>query len=141
MWKITVRNESDVIRHISVFAACHFNLNGFMQNRYYYAGNTGWTEFVPEVNGVFCRQKSPFMPVDMFSGYIMRLDLLMRDGKREELLEECKKLLLPMAERTGTLWEHNNICASCDHGFAAYSIKWLIYGLTGKDVGRTCDGK
>lgn len=71
MWKITVKNESNVIRHISVFAACHFNLNGFMQNRYYYAGNTGWTEFVPEVNGVFCRQKSPFMPVDMFSGYII----------------------------------------------------------------------
>lgn len=74
-------------------------------------------------------------------GQYMRLDLLMRDGKRDELLEECKKLLLPMAERTGTLWEHNNICASCDHGFAAYSIKWLIYGLTGKDVSRTCDGK
>ena len=71
LWKITVKNESDVTRHISVFAVCFFNLNGFMQNRYYYAGNTGWTEFIPEINGVFCRQKSPFMPVDMFSGYIL----------------------------------------------------------------------
>lgn len=65
-------------------------------------------------------------------GQYMRIDLLMRSGRREQVLEECRKLLLPMAERTGTLWEHNNICASCDHGFAAYSIKWLIYGLTGQ---------
>lgn len=64
----------------------------------------------------------------------MRIDLLMRDGKREQVLKECRKLLLPMAKRTGTLWEHNNISASCDHGFAAYSVKWLIYGLTGRDM-------
>ena len=67
-------------------------------------------------------------------GQYMRIDLLMRDGKREQVLKECKKLLLPMAKRTGTLWEHNNISASCDHGFAAYSVKWLIYGLTGRDM-------
>jgi alpha-L-rhamnosidase len=67
-------------------------------------------------------------------GQYMRIDLLMRDGKREQVLEECKKLLLPMALRTGTLWEHNNISASCDHGFAAYSVKWLIFGLTGLDM-------
>lgn len=67
-------------------------------------------------------------------GQYMRIDLLMRDGKREQVLEECRKLLLPMAKRTGTLWEHNNISASCDHGFAAYSVKWLIFGLTGRDM-------
>lgn len=67
-------------------------------------------------------------------GQYMRIDLLMREGKREQVLEECTKLLLPMALRTGTLWEHNNISASCDHGFAAYSVKWLIYGLTGRDM-------
>lgn len=67
-------------------------------------------------------------------GMYMRIDLLMRDGKQEKVLEECMKLLRPMAERTGTLWEHNAIRASCNHGFAAYSIKWIIYGLTGQDV-------
>ena len=71
MWKITLKNESDTVRHLSVFAVCHFNLNGFVQNRYYYAGNTGWTKFLPEINAVYCRQKSPFMPSDMFSGYII----------------------------------------------------------------------
>jgi hypothetical protein len=25
-----------------------------------------------------------------------------------------------MAEKTGTLWEHKNQAASCDHGFASY---------------------
>ncbi len=66
-------------------------------------------------------------------GLYMRIDLLMREGKRAQVLEECLRLFTPMAERTGTLWEHNNICASCDHGFAAYASKWLVYALTGYD--------
>lgn len=48
---------------------------------------------------------------------------------------------LPLGEDdrivTGTLWEHNAVWASCGQGFAAYSIKWIIYGLTGRDVSST----
>ena len=40
-----------------------------------------------------------------------------------------------MTKKTGTLWEHNGACASCDHGFASYVAKFLIYALTGYDVG------
>lgn len=60
-------------------------------------------------------------------GLYMRLDLLMRDGKREEVKRELERLFYPMAQRTGTLWENNNISASCNHGFASYAIKWLKY--------------
>lgn len=67
-------------------------------------------------------------------GLYMRVDLLMRDGERKKVFDECIRLFLPMAERTGTLWEHNAICASCNHGFASYAVKWLIYALTSYDA-------
>jgi hypothetical protein len=38
-------------------------------------------------------------------------------GIREGWLEEP---FLPMAEKTGTLWEHKHNAASCDHGFASF---------------------
>lgn len=66
-------------------------------------------------------------------GLYMRIDLLMREGARESVLKECIRLFENMAERTGTLWEHNGIYASCDHGFAAYAAKWIVYALTGYD--------
>ncbi len=66
-------------------------------------------------------------------GLYMRMDLLMRQGKRKEIYQECIQLFEKMAERTGTLWEHNGIAASCVHGFAAYAVKWLVYALTGYD--------
>lgn len=65
-------------------------------------------------------------------GLYMRVDLFMREGAREKVLEECLKLFLPMAERTGTLWEHNSIKASCNHGFASYCLKWITYVLDGR---------
>lgn len=71
---------------------------------------------------------------NMIYGVYMRLELLMREGRREELYEECIKYFYDMTVKTGTLWEHNGACASCDHGFASYVAKFLIYALTGYDV-------
>ena len=71
---------------------------------------------------------------NMIYGVYMRLELLMREGRREELYEECIKYFYEMTKKTGTLWEHNGACASCDHGFASYVAKFLIYALTGYDV-------
>ncbi|MBE7080564.1 MAG: hypothetical protein E7371_04920 [Clostridiales bacterium] len=62
-------------------------------------------------------------------GLYMRVDLLMREGKKAKVLDECLRLFLPMAERTGTLWEHNGISASCNHGFASYALKWILFAL------------
>ena len=67
-------------------------------------------------------------------GLYMRIDLLMREGKREDVYRECIALFEKMAEKTGTLWEHNSTGASCVHGFAAYASRWLVYALTGYDV-------
>lgn len=70
-WKLTLKNTSDSTKKISVFAFSHFDLNGYMQPRYYYAGNTGATRYVNECNAVFCQQINPFMPEDIFSGFMM----------------------------------------------------------------------
>jgi alpha-L-rhamnosidase len=84
-------------------------------------------------------RKEGYLPevaeANVIYGLYMRIDLLMREGKRDKVLEECLKLFLPMAERTGTLWEHHNIKASCDHGFASYSIKWIMYATQGTSEG------
>lgn len=67
-------------------------------------------------------------------GLYMRFDLLMRAGRGEQLLAECMELFGGMAERTGTLWEHNGALASCCHGFASYAVRWILYALSGVDI-------
>ena len=90
------------------------------------------------MNNLGTNRKEDYLPnvgkPNVMYGLYMRVDLLMRDGEREKVFDECIRLFQPMAERTGTLWEHNAICASCNHGFAAYATKWLIYALTGYDA-------
>ena len=66
---------------------------------------------------------------NVFTGLYMRVDLLMREGKKREVLDECVKLFLPMAEKTGTLWELDSPDASCDHGFASYALVWLKFAI------------
>lgn len=76
-------------------------------------------------------RKDGYLPnvgkANVIFGLYMRLDLLMDDGKYDEAYREIKKIFLPMARRTGTLWEHCGIGASCNHGFASYVIKWLTH--------------
>ncbi len=90
------------------------------------------------MNNLGTNRKEGYLPnvgvPNVMYGLYMRVDLLMRDGERAKIFDECIRLFQPMAERTGTLWEHNAICASCNHGFAAYATKWLIYALTGYDA-------
>jgi len=73
-------------------------------------------------------------PPNMMYGIYMRLDLLMRDRKRELLLKECKTYFLNMAKTSRTLWEHNSTFASLNHAFASYSIRWIIFSLFSYDI-------
>lgn len=59
-------------------------------------------------------------PANLLNGHVLRLELLARYGCAEQALEETAALFLPMAERTGTLWEHDAPSASCCHGFASH---------------------
>lgn len=60
-----------------------------------------------------------------FIGNYLRLYILFTDGEYEKLLNETERFFLPMAEKTGTLWENMSDYASCCHGFASHVAYWL----------------
>lgn len=70
-------------------------------------------------------------PSNAFIGNYLRLELLSRAGLSEQLLEETKGYLTYMVERTGTLWEHDGACASCNHGFASHAAVFYVRSLLG----------
>ncbi len=58
-------------------------------------------------------------PSNMFIGYILRLFGLFKNEKYQQVIDECEQMFLPMAKRTGTIWELFAENASCNHGFGA----------------------
>lgn len=64
-------------------------------------------------------------PANSFMGYQLRLDLLAKENEKDIVLKDIEGFFLEMAEKTGTLWEHNKPKASCNHGFASHVIIWL----------------
>ena len=66
-----------------------------------------------------------------FIGNFLRLELIRRDGRLKDLLDESIEYFEYMAKRTGTLWEHDAPTASCNHGFASYVACMIAEGLTG----------
>lgn len=63
---------------------------------------------------------------NMFIGYILRLFGLFKKQKYQQIIAECKQMFLPMAKRTGTIWELFAENASCNHGFGAV-VGYLVY--------------
>ena len=64
-------------------------------------------------------------PANAFIGNYLRLEILFRYGATERMEEDIRGFFLPMAEKTGTLWEHMDTTASCNHGFASHVLVWL----------------
>ena len=80
-------------------------------------------------------------PANAFIGNYLRLELLSRAGLGRQVLEEAVGYFLKMADRTGTLWEHDDTRASCCHGFASHlavvcarDALGLTINLAGKSV-------
>ena len=82
------------------------------------------TEFGPSRDAA--RSYPDVTPSNAIPGAYMRLELLLRDGRAAQCLDEIRGFFAPMARLTGTLWEHLSPNASLDHGFAS-SAAWLIY--------------
>ncbi len=68
---------------------------------------------------------SEIYPANAFIGNYLRMELLLLNGINDRLFNDIKDYFLYMAELTGTLWEHKDAGASCNHGFASYVIYWL----------------
>lgn len=55
-----------------------------------------------------------------FIGNYLRLQILFSERLYDRVEKEIRDFFLPMADKTGTLWENMSDHASCDHGFASY---------------------
>ncbi len=66
-----------------------------------------------------------------FIGNMMRMELLSRHGLCRQILEDSADYYLEMADRTGTLWEHDGASASCNHGFASHIVRILFRDILG----------
>ena len=60
-----------------------------------------------------------------FIGNYLRLETLLKNGLKKEVLEDCRSFFVPMAEATGTLWENMGNGASLDHGFASVAAYYI----------------
>lgn len=64
-------------------------------------------------------------PANAFIGNYLRMELLCRAGETERLVKDITDYFTYMADKTGTLWEHDSTRASCNHGFASHILIWL----------------
>ncbi len=60
-----------------------------------------------------------FEPLNLFFGIYLKLDILAELKEYKKLLETIEKVFAPMANETGTLWEHKTAKNSLNHGFAS----------------------
>lgn len=70
-------------------------------------------------------------PANAFIGNQLRFELLSRAGLNQQILDEAADYWLYMADRTGTLWEHDSPSASCNHGFASHAAHVLLRDVLG----------
>lgn len=70
-------------------------------------------------------------PANAFVGNLLRFELLARNGRRQQILDEARDYWLFMADRTGTLWENDRPNASCNHGFASHAAHVLLRDVLG----------
>ncbi len=82
------------------------------------------TEFGPDRNPK--KEHPDIHSSNAFIGFILRLDVLSRYGEAALVLDQLKKDYVPMAEKVGTLWEHDDTTASCNHGFAG-SVAHILF--------------
>ncbi|HEV7298418.1 MAG TPA: hypothetical protein VGN72_03570 [Tepidisphaeraceae bacterium] len=73
-------------------------------------------------------------PANALIGYLLRFELLANSGRTEQLLRELKAYYGRMAQRTGTLWEHNDLRASACQGFASHVVRWMISSVLGVEA-------
>lgn len=66
-----------------------------------------------------------------FIGDYLRLEVLLKYQRYDEVLKEAVDYFYNMAVVTGTLWEHEFVHGSLNHGFASYAANIIFEALTG----------
>ncbi len=70
VWTVTIRNESDQTRVLSLFSAVTFELEGFSYPRYYEMYRCLETSFDRELGGIYCASRHPFAPHRRYNAYL-----------------------------------------------------------------------
>jgi len=71
------------------------------------------------------REYPEVYPSNAIVGNYLRLEILLQQGYKEQVLQECRDFFLEMANLTGTLWEHSKLSASLNHGFASVAAVYI----------------
>ena len=108
-------------------------------------------ETYPELFKILCSDFGPernvskvwaeVAPANAFIGNYLRIEMLLRYGLTDQILDETVRFFDYMVKRTGTLWENMGAYASCNHGFASH-INWVCYrdllGVRSIDYDQKC---
>ncbi len=70
IWTVTLRNDSDTMRRLSLFSAVSFDLEGFSYPRYYEMYRCVETSFDRGLNGIYCASRHPFAPHRRYNAFI-----------------------------------------------------------------------
>ncbi|MEI7768314.1 MAG: hypothetical protein WCJ97_12845, partial [Phycisphaerae bacterium] len=70
-------------------------------------------------------------PANLINGIFLRLATMTRYGLARQVLRDLPGYFLHMAQTTGTLWEHTNTGASCNHGCTSHALNWIVQNVTG----------
>jgi alpha-L-rhamnosidase len=77
------------------------------------------------------RAHPEIFPCNQLPGNMLRMEILSRYGETARIHDEALGYWSMMAETTGTLWEHDQPQASCNHGFASHAAVVLRRDLLG----------
>lgn len=66
-----------------------------------------------------------------FIGNYLRLEILLKNRLKSQVVDECKDFFYFMAKRTGTLWEHAFPFGSLNHGFASVAANYILECVAG----------
>ena len=70
VWTVKLKNTEETEKHLSVFSAVSFNLEGFSYPRYYEMYRCMQTRFDQKLNGVYCASSHPFAPHGLYNGFL-----------------------------------------------------------------------
>jgi hypothetical protein len=115
--KVSVPSEYKRGLRQDVYYALRFGLADIDDENFAYIKDMVFNVFGKDIMAEKCPE---IEPSNALPGFYIRSALLLKWKKYPELVEYIKHFFLPMAEKTGTLWEHKHNAASCDHGFASY---------------------
>jgi alpha-L-rhamnosidase len=86
-------------------------------------------EFGPGRRGT--KAHPEIFPCNQLPGNMLRIEVLSRHGETARIHDEALGYWQMMAETTGTLWEHDQPSASCNHGFASHAAVVLRRDILG----------